>query len=169
MLSPWTLCPWRHCEEEEGFRRATGWFCGCYWGAPPQGAIWEKGAMCKWKSGGVGLAWSWAGLSPAMPTLLGDKCCPKRVAGGLGWSPGGCSRALGGCGMEKLPRHPTWAGLVELCLEQPTPARAVVSSDLFAFSLQDVSGRTGAVHYPCLENFPSPSMVMSPSLLQVFS
>lgn len=99
----------------------------------------------------------------------GDKCCPKRVAGGLGWSPRGCSRALGGCGMEKLPCHPAWAGLMESCLEQPTPARGVVSSDLFAFSLQDVSGRTGAVHYPCLENFPSPFMVMSPSLLQVFS
>lgn len=53
--------------------------------------------------------------------------------------------------------HPTWAGLEELCSEQPAPARGLVSSDLFAFRLQDVSGRAGAVHCPRLENFPASS------------
>ena len=58
--------------------------------------------------------------------LQGDKCSPRRVAGSLGWSPGSCSTALGGCGMDKLLCHPTWDGLVELCLEKPAPTRRVV-------------------------------------------
>lgn len=154
MLWPWTpsLAALRG---RGGFRRATGWFCGCCWGARPQGATWEKGAMCKWKEEVLDLHGCGQDSAQQCQLFQEDKCCPKKVAGGLGWSPSGCSRALGGSGMDKLPCHPTWAGLVALCLEQPAPARGAVSPDLFAFSLQDVSGRAGAVCYPCLENFPA--------------
>lgn len=80
MLWPWALCLWWHCEEEGWFRRAMGWFCGCYWGAPPQRATWEKGAMYKWKDG-LDLHGCGQDLSQQCQPFRGDKRCPRIVAG----------------------------------------------------------------------------------------
>lgn len=67
----------------------------------------REGCCVRVEMGGGGVMWSQAGLSSAMQSA-GDKCCPIRAVGGLGWSRGGCTEHGLGMGWTSCLVTPAW-------------------------------------------------------------